>query len=185
MLFTSKADYSSARTVPDKPRASPHSSRTTASFSRSVPAVGAKCNSSAPHDWFGRSPYPPLGVDLLEKPSDSSPRNRCRISPQRDNSSEYAPKASDKSPHPGCLSRRPPLDGCAETAQAKSNVCAAFRRRMTTTRLVPGPPPRLWRREPGFAPGEVTQRLFLSQLVTVLRETPKMRLTPCREARSW
>jgi hypothetical protein len=56
---------------------------------------------------------------------------------------------------------------------------------MTTTRLVPGPPPRLWRREPGFAPREATQRLFLSQLVTVLRETPKIRLIPRREARSW
>ncbi len=185
MLFASKAGCNSARTVPDTPRASPRSWKTIASFSRSVPAVGAMCRSSAPRGWFGRSPCLLPGADLPERPSGSSPKNRCRISPQRDNSPEYAPKASDKSPRLGCLSRKLPPDGCAYTAPARSSVCAAFRRRMTTARLVPVPPPRLWRREPGFAPGEVTQRLFLSQLVTVLRETPKMRLTPRREARSW
>ena len=69
MLFISKADCNSARTVPDKSRASPRSSRTRASFSRSVPAVGARYSSSAPRARFGRSPYPPVGADPPGRPS--------------------------------------------------------------------------------------------------------------------
>ena len=183
MLFTSKADCNSARTVPDKSRASPRSSKTRASFSQSVPTVGAKYSSSAPRDWFGRSPYPPLGVDPLGRPSYSSAKSRCRTTPPG-SFREYAPKAAGKSLRPGCQSRKPPLGECAYyTKPAKSSVCAAFRRRTTTVHPVPGLP--LWWREPAFAPKEAIQPLFLSQLVTVLRETPKMRLIPCKEARSW
>jgi hypothetical protein len=181
MLFSSRADYSSARTLPDKSRASPRSLRTTASFSQSVPGVGAKCRSSAPHGWSVRCSCLPVGADLRERPSGSSPKSRCRITP-RGNFGEYAPKACDKSARPGCRSRKPPLGECADTKPAKSSVCAAFQRRMTTAHPVPGS--LLWRLEQAFAPKEAIQPLFLSQLVTVLRETPKMRLIPRREARS-
>jgi cytosine/uracil/thiamine/allantoin permease len=49
MLFSSRAGYSSARTVPDESHASPRSLKTTAPFSQGVPTVGAKCRSSAVH----------------------------------------------------------------------------------------------------------------------------------------
>jgi hypothetical protein len=183
MLLTSKADYNSARTVPGKSRASPRSWKMRASSSHNVPDVGAKYNSSAPRGWFGHSPCPPLGADPLGRLSDSSPRSRCRTTPRRANFREYAPKASDKSARPVRRSRRPPPDGCAYTTPAKPSVCAAFRTRMSIARPVRGLPP--WRREQAFAPKEAIQPLFLSHLVTVLRETPKIRLMPRREARSW
>src|SRR3954447_7997954 len=173
MLFSSRADYSSVRTVADRSRASPHSLKTTVSFSQSVPTVGAKCRSSAPHGWSVRSACLPVGVDPPGRPSDSSPKSRCRITPPG-NFREYAPKASDKSLRPGCQSRKLPLGAYAYTKPAKSSVCTAFRRQMTTAHPVLGLP--LWRLEQAFAPKEAIQPLFLSQLVTVLRETPKMRL---------
>jgi hypothetical protein len=183
MLFSSRADYSSARTVADKSRASPRSWKTTASFSQSVPGVGAKCRSSALHGWSVRCSCLPVGVFLRERPLGSSPKSRCRTTPRHGNFRGYAPKASDSSLRPGCRSHKPPPGECADTAQAKSSVCAAFRRRMTTTHPVPGS--LLRQPEPGFAPKGAIQPLFLSQPVTVLRETPKMRLIPRREARSW
>src|SRR4051812_22480721 len=69
MLFSSRADYSSVRTVADRSRASPHSLKTTVSFSQSVPTVGAKCRSSAPHGWSVRSACLPVGVDPPGRPS--------------------------------------------------------------------------------------------------------------------
>jgi hypothetical protein len=183
MLFISKADCNSARTVPGKSRASLRSSRTRASFSRSVSAVGARYSSSAPRARFGRSPYPPVGVDPPGRPSGSSPKSRCRTTPPG-SLREYAPKAPDRSPRPGYRWRRPQPGGYADTKPTKSSVFVAFRRRTTTAHPVPGFPPR-WRQEPGFVPKEAIQPLFLSQLVTVLRETPKIRLMPRKEARSW
>jgi hypothetical protein len=184
MLFSSRADYGSARTIPDKSRASAHSSKTTASFSQSVPNVGAKCRSSAPRGLFDRCPCLPVGADLRERPSGSSPRSRYRTTPQRGSFPGYAPKASDNSPRPGCQWRKPPLDGYADIKPAKPSVCAAFQRQMTTAHPVRGLPLRR-RQEQAFVPKEAIQPLFLSHPVTVLRETPKMRAMPRREARSW
>jgi hypothetical protein len=182
MLFSSKADCNSARTVPDRSCASARSSKTIASFSRSVPAVGAKCNSSVPRGCFGRSPCPPLGVDPLGRPSGSSPKSRCRITPPG-SFRGCAPKASGKAPRPGCRLRKLLLDGCAYTKPTKPSVCAAFRTRTSTAHPAPGP--LRWPREgPVFTPKEAIQPLFLSHSVTVLRETPKMRLIPRREVRS-
>jgi hypothetical protein len=100
----------------------------------------------------------------------------------RGNSLGCAPTTSDRSPHPDCRWRKLPLDGCDDTAQAKSTACVAFGGRTTTTHPVPGFP--LCELVRAFAPEEATQPLFLSQAETVWRETPKMRLTPRREARS-
>lgn len=182
MLFTSKAGCNSARTVPDKSRASPRSSRTRASSSRSVPTVDAKYSSSVPRDWFGRSPCPLVGVDPPVRPSGSSPKSRCRKT-LLDSFREYAPKASGRSPRPGRRWRRLQLGAYAGIKPAKSSVFVASQRRTTTARPVPRLPP--WQPEPGFVPEEAVQPLFLSQPLTVLRETPKMRLMPRREVRSW
>lgn len=165
------------------PRASHRSWKMTASFSRSAPTSGAMCRSSVPHGWFGRCPCPPLGADLQERPICSSPKSRCRTTPRCANSLGCAPKAYDKSPRPDCRWRKLPPDECDDTTQAKSTVCAAFGGRTTTTRPIPRFP--LCELARAFAPEEATQPLFLSQLATVLRETPKIRLTPRREARSW
>jgi hypothetical protein len=96
-MLLGKAGCNSARTAPSRSHAFARSLRTRAYFSRSVPAVGAKCNSSAPRDWFGRSPYPPGGVDPLRRPSDSFPKSRCRTIPPG-SFWGYAPKVSDKFP---------------------------------------------------------------------------------------
>src|SRR5215210_5365745 len=49
MLFSSRAGYSSARTLPDRSRASPHSWKTTKSSSRSVPTPLAQSAVPALH----------------------------------------------------------------------------------------------------------------------------------------
>jgi hypothetical protein len=95
-MLLGKAGCNSARTAPSRSRAFARSLRTIASFSRSVLTLGAKCSSSAPHGWFGRSPYPPGGVDPLGRPSDSFSKSRCRTIPPG-SLWGYAAKASGKS----------------------------------------------------------------------------------------
>ena len=152
-------------------------------FSRSAPSVGATCSSSAPHGWFALHSCLPPCVGRRARPSGSSPKSRCRI--LLDGSSrECAPTASGNPLRHDCRWHKRGLGEFVGTAQARSTVCSSADTRTTTVhptpKSLPEPP-----QEPAFASEVAALQLFLSQRVRVLRETPKMRLMPRREARSW
>jgi len=174
---------SRARTAAGKPRASPHSLRTTASFSQSVPDVDAMCSSSAPHGWFALHSYLLADADRRARLSGSSPKSRCRV--LLDGSFQGCGSTISGSPlRHGCQWRKQLLGECAGTAQPRSTACSSAGTQTSTSH--PTPKPLLGpRRKPAFASEVSSPQLFLSQRVRVLRETPKMRLIPRREARSW
>lgn len=180
----SSSNCNRARIAAGKPRASRRSLRTTASFSQSVPGVGVMCSSSALHGWFALHSCLLPCVDRRARLSDSSPRSRCKVSLD-DNFQGCGSTPSGSSLRHGCQWRRKQLSGeCVGTAQPRSTACSSADTRTTTVH--PTPKPLLGpRREPVFASEVSSLQLFLSQRVRVLRETPKMRLIPRREARSW
>ncbi len=169
------------------PRASPRSLRTTASFSQSVPGVGPMCSSSAPHGWFALHSCLPPCVDLLARPIGSSPRrSRCRVSLLDDSFGGCGSTISCSSLQHGCQWRRKQLllGECVGTVQSRSTACSSA----DTQKTIVHPTPKHLlgrRRGPAFASEVPILQVFLSQRVRVLREMPKMRLMPRREARSW
>ena len=115
--------------------------------------------------------------------SGSSPKSRCRVSLD-DSFQGCAPTASGNSARRGCQWRKQLPGEFVGTAPPRSTACMSAGTQTTTSHPAPEPLPEP-RREPAFASEVSTLGLFLSQRVRVLRETPKMRLMPRREVRSW
>lgn len=169
-----------------KSRASDPIWRTIGSSARSEKAAASKYCSTSPHALSLRSPCLPPYVARRGRPPDTPSRSRCSNA-RRDKPPAPVPTACGNSLR-SCrrCSRRPP-GASRGTMPARPSVFALFENvRPQLVQFQGGGLPifGVWLGQRFAQLGE-RLGLFSSQLVTVLRETPKVRESPRRLDLSW
>ena len=151
------------------------------SYAQNAPAFVSRCCSNVRYGWSDHSFCPRLGAALEAAPSGKPPRNHWTAH-QFGSSLECAATTRDRWSHSAAPRHRLQSAECGDIAPATPNVCSYGKLQRTIAHPTPEYPPL--EPEPVFAPTVVDSGLFLSHELTVLRETPKMRLNPRKEVRS-
>lgn len=151
------------------------------SYAQTAPSVAATYCSTAQCGWSHHSFCSLLDAAPLAAPPHRLPRSRCRAC-CADTWQECDSTAPDRWLHRGHRWRKRQSAGCDGTVPTIpiSYFCVAPQ--MTTIHPTPAPRCADWVPESGAR--EAAVGLFLSQVVTVLRDTPKIRVKPRKEVRS-
>jgi len=172
-----------ARRDTDTAHASPRTSKMRASCAQSVPAAGVRSSSSARYGWSRQYFYQLADAGHRVGRLGNSPKSRC-TEHHGDRLEGYGSTGAGRWPHCGHQWHRPRPDGYGDTMLARPNAYFSWRARMTTVHLTPRPLVHPSQREPVSALMVGGVGLFLSHVLTVVRETPKIRTKPRSEVRS-
>jgi hypothetical protein len=154
----------------------------TNSFLQTEPVLVLRCCSIFPHERSIHSVCLLLCAALRGSLCYRLPRNPCS-SALAGSAPEWLATTFDTSLPSDHRLRKRRLADFAGTEQSRPNVCWLSLRQMTITRLALRPLARLV--QSAFRTIGQASAIFLSQVLTVLRATPKVRVKPRRLLRSW